>query len=325
MCLIRFYVIINLAAWVFIIHEARCAEVIDRIVAVVNEDIITLSELTRLFNPYEEKIRALGYSFDKERKMLFKTREEILNQLVDQKLADQEIGRSNITIEESEIDDAIERIKAENFHTDEELRKALAMEGFELDEYREELKEQILRARLVNYKIKSKVIITKEDIKSYYANHADEYAEQTKFHLRNIIMSYPPLADDEGKLSVQKKMRAVLKNLKQGEAFEALAKKYSESSLADDGGDLDFFRIDELSPQLQPEIKKLKTGEFTSVLDTDQGYQIFFVEEIVTTPGKSLTEVSSEIERKLYNEILNKKYETWLTELRKRSHIKIIN
>jgi len=184
---------------------------------------------------------------------------------------------------------------------------------------------QILRARLVNYKIRSKVIITNEDIKSYYENHKNEYAEQTKYHLRNIIMFYPHMAVEQAKLSVKKNMEAVFEELKTGKSFELMARKHSESSLSEDGGDLGFFKIDELSPQLQPEIKNLMTGEFTTVIDTDQGYQIFFVEEIVTTPGKTFKEASAEIEGKLYNEILNNKYTTWLTDLRTRSHIKIIH
>jgi len=119
-------------AGALIIKETGFAEVVDRIVAVVNEDIITLSELNRLFTPYEEKIRALGYPFDKEQQMLFKAREEAINQIIDQKLADQEIKKLNITIGEKEIDEAIESIKSEKFYTDEELRKALGTEGFTL-------------------------------------------------------------------------------------------------------------------------------------------------------------------------------------------------
>ena len=79
-----------------------------------------------------------------------------------------------------------------------------------------------------------------------------------------------------------------------------------------------------LSPQIQAAIKDLNTGEFTSILDTDQGYQILYMEERTRTPGKSLDEASDEIREKLYNEIVNRKFESWLKDLRKRSHIKII-
>jgi peptidyl-prolyl cis-trans isomerase SurA len=103
-----------------------------------------------------------------------------------------------------------------------------------------------------------------------------------------------------------------------------MAGEYSESPSAKDGGDLGLFKIDELSQQLQKIVKGMKAGEFTSVIDTEQGYQIFFVQDVIRSPGKSLEEASPEIQEKLYYEIVNKKYQTWLTELRKRSYIKII-
>jgi len=307
-----------------LIAKAESAEVVDRIVATVNDDIITLFELNRSFEPYAEKVRALGYSIEKEREMLFKVREDMLSRLIDQKIRDQEIKRFNITISEKEIDQTIERIKEANFYTDEDLRAALANDGLTMEEYRKQIKEEILRTKLVNLKIKSKIVITEDDIKSYYENHQDKYGGKKKYHLRNIIMKVSPFAVEKEKLEIKTKMDAILDKLNGGQSFETLAMTYSESSLAAEGGDLGLFGLDELSLQLQDTIKEMKTGEFTPVLDTDQGYQIFFIQEIVNTPGKSLEEVSPEIEKILYNEILEKNFLSWLEDLRKQSVIKII-
>ncbi len=307
-----------------LIAKAEGAEVVDRIVAVVNDDIITLFELNRSFEPYAEKVRALGYQIDKERKMLFKVREDMLSRLIDQKIKDQEIKRFNITISEKEIDQTIERIKEANFYTDEDLRAALANDGLTMEEYREQIKEQILRTKLVNLEIKSKIVITEDDIKFYYENHQDKYGGKKKYHLRNIIMKVSPFADEKEKLGIKTNMDAILDKLNEGQSFETLAMTYSESSLAAEGGDLGLFGLDELSLQLQDTIKEMKTGEFTPVLDTDQGYQIFFIQEIVNMPGKSLEEVLPKIEKILYNEILEKKFLSWLEDLRKQSVIKII-
>jgi peptidyl-prolyl cis-trans isomerase SurA len=306
------------------IAKVESAEIVDRIVAVVNDDIITLLELNRFLKPYAEKIKTLGYPLEKERKMLFKVREDILNNLIDQKIKDQEIKRFKITISQKEVDQTIERIKEANFFTDEDLRTALAKDGLTMEEYREQIKEQILRTKLVNLKIKSKIVITKEDIKSYYENNSDKYGGQEKYHLRNIIMKVSPFADEKEKLEIKTRMEAILDKLNSGQSFETMARTYSESSLAAEGGDLGLFGLDKLSPQLQKAIKGMKADEFTPVLDTDQGYQIFFVQEVVKTPGKSLEEVSPEIDRILFNEIVDKKFQSWLKDLRKESHIKII-
>lgn len=313
--------------WMFSVPfgiDAQSGEIADRIVAVINDDVITLFELNSVVKPYAEKIRSLGYPLEKEKKMLYKVRENMLNRLIDEKIGDQEIKRSKIKINEKQIDQTIERIKEENYITDEDLRAKLAQDGLTMEEYRNQIKKQILRTKLVNIKVKSKIVITKEDIASYYESRRSQYGGKKKYHLRSIIMKISPLDDKTKKLEVKDRMDAVLEKLKAGQSFEAMAKSYSESSTADEGGELGVFELDTLSPQLQAVVKQMKAGEITPVLDTDQGYQIFWVQEIVETKEKSLEEVSPEIERILYDEIAKKRYQSWIDDLRKQSVIKII-
>jgi len=308
----------------FIIADVQSAKLIDRIVAVVNDDIILLSELDESFKPYADRIMASGYSPDEESRTIFNIREEILNQLIDQKLTDQQIKQSKIIVGDDEINSAIERLKEANLFTDEELREMLKAEGLTMEEYQEQIKDQILRAKLVNFEIKSKIVITKEDIESYYKSHSDKYGKIKKYRLSNIIMKVPSFASKEEKLGVLEKMEIVLTELKAGKPFDIIAGTYSESSYVSDEGGLGLFELKELSPNIQEAIKDMKAGEFTPVLDTDQGYQIFYVQEIVNVPGKSLEEASPEIEDMLYKEIVDKKFRSWIDELRKRSHIKTI-
>ncbi len=310
---------------IFIITENLGAELVDRIVAVVNSDIISLQELNRITKPYVERIKKIRYSIEKEKRMLFKVRRKILNQLIDEKLTDQELKKHNITVSTREIDGTIERVKEMALITDEELRTELASQGLTMEEYRVQTKEQLLRRKLINREVRSKIVITQEDVKAYYDSHMDAYAGEKKYHLRNIIMTVSLLASDTEKQTVFTRMENVLEKLEQGEDFTKLAKLYSQSSMASEGGDLGFFRIDEISPLLKPEIEELKAGEFTSVIDTEMGYQIFFVEEVVEKPGKSLEDATPDITEKLYTEIVDQKYQAWLENLRTRSHIKIIN
>ena len=307
-----------------LVIQSHGAEIVDRIVAVVNDDIITLFELNRAIKPYEDKIHALGYSEEKERRMLFKVREGVLNQLIDKKIEDQQIKRSNIKISEEQIDQTIERIKEKNFFSDEDLRLALAKDGLTMEAYRNKIKEEILQTRLINLEVKSKVVITEEDISAYYEKHLDMYGGKQKYHLRSILIRIPTFADENKKLEIRAKIDEILKELKAGQSFETMAKNYSVSSTAAEGGDLGLFELESLSPQLQKTIKRMKPGEFTPVLETDQGYQIFFLQEILKTPGKSLEDVSPEIQRILFQENADKKYQEWIEGLRKKSVIKII-
>jgi len=306
------------------IQKAWGAEVVDRIVAIVNDEIILLYDLNQTIKPYVDRIKASKHSYEKERQMLFKLREDALRMLIEQKLADQEIKRYKISVSQQQIDNAIERMKKTTFITDEELREELSKQGLTIEEYRKQIEEQILREKLISRAVKSKIVITSEDIKTYYENHKDEYSGKKKYHLRNIIMKVPEDADETEKLMIFKKIEAVLSELKQGEPFDKLARIYSDSPLSSEGGDLGLFEVKDLSPQLQEAVKVLKEGEYTPVLDTDQGYQIIYVQEIQESPGKTLEESTSEISQKLYKDTVNRKYESWFKDLKSQSHIKII-
>jgi peptidyl-prolyl cis-trans isomerase SurA len=303
--------------------QMDAAEIVDRIVAVVNNDIVTLTELKRQMAPFEAKILEMGYPAGQQREMLAQVRADMIDKLIDQRLTDQEIERYRIKVSEAEIDDALERIKAQNYFTDDDLIAALNNEGITMAEYREGIKNQMLRTNLVNYRIRSQIVITVEDARKYYDAHMEDYMGETKYHLRNIIMKASSYAGQDEKADVRSEMEAVLEKLKAGKSFAAMAAIYSESSLASKGGDLGMFRLADVSPQLQEALKDLAPGEFTPVLDTDQGFQIFYVEDIVQAETKAFEDVQPEIEKQLYNEVINQRLQTWLQELRETSHIKI--
>jgi peptidyl-prolyl cis-trans isomerase SurA len=269
-------------------------------------------------------MKSMGYSRDREESMLEQLRKDILDRLIDQKLTDQEIKRAKLEIREEEIDDALATIKEKNYYSNEDFKAALSKEGLTVQEYRESIKEQMLRSRLVNREVKAKVVITEEDIKKYYETHPEAYGREKRYHLRNIIMKLPRLATDNEKKEVLRRMEDVQEKLKEGQSFEKLARMYSESELAAEGGDLGFFKLESLSPQLREALKEMPTGGFTPILETDLGYQIFYIQALEVTPGKSLKEVTPEIQEKLYAEVIDKKFKLWLEDLRKRSHIKII-
>ena len=304
--------------------QAQEPVVIDRIVAVVNDEVITLYDLNQTLKPYEENVQALGYSPEKEHETLFKLRTDLLTKMIDQMLADQQIKKNNIQISEQEVDKTIERIKEGRSYTDEELRAGLAEQGLTIEEYRENLKKQLLRGKLVNIEVRSKIVITDAEIEKYYNDHIEKYAGETKYHLWNIFIQFPRLAAESQKRMAYEKMETVLRQLKQGRSFESLAAEKPDSQDSPGGADLGLYRIDELSPQLQSVVKDMKEGEYSAILNMPGGYQIIYVQKVVATDPKSLSDVKAEIEDILYNQAIDSRYNTWLSELRKKSHIRII-
>ena len=300
------------------------SEVVDRIVAIVNDQIITLYDLNHTLQPYAENILALGYPPEKERETLYKLRTDLLNKLIDEKIADQLIQKNKIKVSDQEIDNTIERIKESRSYTDEEFRAGLAQQGLTMEEYRENIKQQLLRSRLLNREVKSKIVITDADIEKYFNEHRDQYAGETQYHIWNIYARYSQFADESEKQRALEELEAILKQLREGRSFETLVAELSNSSQGLQGSDLGLFRIDELSAELQKNVKDLKAGEYSTILNIDQGYQIIYIQNLIVTEPKVISEVKSEIEEILYRDAVDNKYNSWLSEIRKRSHIKII-
>ena len=299
-------------------------EIVERIVAVVNDDIITYLEVQKEMSPYEAQVKAVGYDPEKEQQMLYRVRNDVVNKLVDQKIADQEIKRHKITVNDEDIDNNIEQIKESKSWTDEDFRKALEREGMTIESYREKLKSQAQRARLLNTAVKANIVITKEDVAAYYASNIEKYQGELTYHLRNIIMRVSELAGTDGKRAVSEKMENVHAELTKGAPFESLARQYSESVLAKNGGDLGILAYKDFSPQLKEALAGLSKGEYTAVLDTDQGYQIFYIENMLKENEMPLEEVYSQIENTLFKELSEKAFVDWIETLREASHIKII-
>jgi peptidyl-prolyl cis-trans isomerase SurA len=317
-----------MAIWlvILVVPEAISEEgvLVDRIVAQVNNDVITLYELNRKAAPFIKRVRSMARPLDEERRMIYELREKVLNQMVDEKLTDQEVERYNIRVSEEAIDKTIEEMKKRTYMTDQQLRDSLEKEGLTMDDYRERMKNQILRVRLVNREVKSKIVITDEDIRAYYEKNRSQYVGEGSVHLRQIVMAMPSMGSEEEKQAVRDRMALVREKAENGEPFGDLAREYSESPDAKDGGELGTFELNDLAPQILKSISGLKGGEVSDVLETERGLQLFYIDELIAGEGKSLEEVSMEIENILYDEIVNRKFMTWLNDLRERSHIKII-
>jgi len=304
---------------------AQETELVDRIVAVVNNEIITLYDLNRTFAPYATNIKALKYPPEKERQTLFQVRQDILEQLIESMLADQQVKQNQITVSEKEINNTIERIKESRQFTDEQLRQGLASQGMTMEEYRKEIQEQILRNKLVNREVKAKIVITKEDIKKYYESHREKYSGEKKYYLWNMFIKVPSGSSSSERNNARNRMEAILVKLQQGQSFESLVDELKKSSSAVKGTDLGLYRLEELSEQLRQVVKKMKTGEFSAVLDTNFGFQILYIQKIEESQAQPLEAVESEIDDLLYTELVDTKYREWLEQLRVQSHIRIIN
>ena len=167
------------------------AEIVERIVAVVNEEIITLSELRAISIPYLQKMKQ-QYSVDYGEEQIIETEKRIVDQLIDEMLVAQEADRLGIEVTPKEINMAMRDVKERNQLTEAQFEEALAEDGMTLEDYKKELTKQMKKMRLMDQEIKAKVQVSKKEIDEYYQEHKGEFNAPPEVRLQQILLILPP-------------------------------------------------------------------------------------------------------------------------------------
>jgi peptidyl-prolyl cis-trans isomerase SurA len=287
-------------------------EIVDRIVAVVNNDIITLSQLNKATRPYREQVAAAGGSEEERKQRIASLEREMLHQLIDRTLARQEAARQQISVSDADVQTALDNFKRQNNLDQEALEKGLEAEGITLEEYRERIRDDILQSMLINRAVRSRVIVTQADIEAYYDAHPENFKGEAKYHLRNILVE------------TEADSRNVISSLDQGLSFSEAARRFSKAPNAAEGGDLGIFDISYFSDAIREAVLPLKKGEYSQGIPAGQGLQIIYVEDIQTSGGKPLDQVKDEIQDILYKKEAEEKFSKWVESLKKNAHVKIM-
>jgi len=307
----------------FILCESEAdAEIIDKIVAVVNEDIITLSELREISIPYLEEMKS-NYPLNYNEEQIRETERRILEQLIDEKLLNHEAEILGITITEKEVDMAIRDVREDSKLSEEQFKQALVEEGITLEKYREQLKNQIKKMRLLGQEIKSKVQIKEKEIEQYYKKHMDSFNTPPEVRLQQILLMIPSGASEQEISQIKEKAEEILLKIRNGEDFNTMVRLYSQGSSAATGGDMGFFKQGELLPALNEVAFSLNAGEASSVIQSSLGFHIIRILEKRERQKMTKEERWKEIESILYNQKVEDKFKQWLKELKKKSYIKI--
>jgi peptidyl-prolyl cis-trans isomerase SurA len=290
------------------------AEVVDRVVAIINDSIITLSELNAATAlavdnlPGAEKIEGVK---------IIELKTDILDSLIEQKLVKQASDSAGIGVSEREVDNAVEEVRGQNKLSHEQLMLALAQSGLTYKEYREQLTEQIRQVKFLNMEFRSRISIQEEEIEDYYNQHIDEYLRPPTVRIRMIFLS-----NKDAKLK-ELRRREIDKGLTNGEEFASLARQYSEGPATESGGDMGRLAATELDAAFTEALKGLAPGQTSQWITKPDGmYLLKLIERNPGTPAP-LKELRAEIYEELFNKTMEERFSAWLQERKKFAHIEI--
>lgn len=304
-------------------------QLMDGIAAIVNGEVITLSQLRELTIAREVALRDL-FTGEKLEQELRKMRQAALQDLIDRQLILQEFKQREFNIPDYVVEDRIQQIILQEFGGDRQtfLRTILA-QGYTLSRFREIEKEKLIVQAMRQANVKDQFVITPQQVREYYEKNRSQFAEPEEIRLRMIVFRDSALGSEgilpeleEGdKKKLAEEVRA---KILAGADFAQMAQMYSEDpTTAEAGGDWGWIGRETLAEPLSRAAFGLKTGQVSPVISFAGSHYLLLVEERKNARVKPLAEVKEEIERTLLQEQRRKAQERWLEGLRRKAYIQI--
>lgn len=298
-------------------------QLLDRVVAIVNDEAITQSELDILLRPIYEQYRT-EYHGEQLIEALDKARIALLNQIIEDRLVFQEAKAQKIEVPPARIDERVAEFRA-RFPDETSMEKELLTQGLSLTDIRERFHRQEMIRALHNQEIRTRIVVSPKEIEEYYDLHKGEFATQEQIKTRSITINKNQESRDLGILDeeAKKKIDALKNRISAGEDFTEIAKANSEDTNAKDGGLSGWIKRGDMIQAIDAVIFGLKVGETSNVIESPMGYHLFRVEERKEGYDYTLDDVRDKIFSELYRQKTEERFKDWVNDLKKSAYISI--
>ena len=293
-------------------------ELVDGIAAQVGTDVVLVSEVTRVTAPMEERIRAAGGT-DADIDLV---RADLLERLIERRLVEQVVRRMELQASDAEVDQAIAGIASENNLTLDQLRESLKNHDVDWDAYREKIRGEIQRSKILNGMVRSKVKVDEAEVRALYdERYSGQRTGGEEMHLRHLVVAGGdgkefPRSHDEACDAV----RAAHARILGGEPFATVAQDVSDTNRGN-GGDVGWVHEGDLAPWMLDAVKGLGVGQVSSVIDMPFGCNLFQIVERRGFEAVTYEEAKPKLEAEIYNKKLEQEYEKWIDEIRSHTYI----
>lgn len=305
--------------------QAQDRQVLDRIAAVIESEIITIRDLEAKAGPYMKQLEEIS---DSELKA--KRRHEILQQVLDIEIGERivtreiERNRDKLSVTEKEVDDAVEQVLDMNNLTRDQLQAALYGQGLTWSEYRKKLRTQLERTKLIQYKVQGRIQVKEGDVKRRCEERQRLGTKNEQVCASHILFKIPDGSSLEEQERLRHRASQLQAELASGADFSAFALKYSDDKSAPNG-DIGCFARGEMVNAFERAAFKMKVGDVSPVVKTEYGYHI-----IKVTDRRSPSVASCEAEaalgpfrNEIYQEEMERQMNVWISELRSKSFVEV--
>lgn len=288
-------------------HQAS-AHLQDRIVAIVNSELIMLSDVQREFGAEQERLSRTHRGTDLAQRL--KTAEYMaLTKLIERKLQLQEAKAKKVEVSDIEVKQAIEQMK----------RQGTSLNPTNPSDL-QAVHDQLVLMRVADQHIRGNIMVGDSELKRYYQEHRDRFALAEEYELSQILIR--PRASD-GLAEALTKARRAMNDLKRGDKFEDVAREYSDGDNALQGGRLGVVRQGELIPIIDQAIARLVPGGISDIIESPEGIQILRMDDRRPKRFRKYEEVRRELQDLVYQQKSEDMFQAWLVQLKNKSYIEI--
>jgi peptidyl-prolyl cis-trans isomerase SurA len=303
------------------VSVARASRVIERVAAVVNDEIILETEVEQMA---ATQYRGPDPDSAEGKKQWDEIKRKALDAMIDSKLVQQQASELKLSVTPEEVDRAVEQVKTQNKLDDATFRSALEQQGFTMEGYRKTLKKQILELKVVNTAVRSRVTVSDDEVKTYYHQNEKLVAGDRQSHLRQILVAVPDKASDADVAAKKRVAAKVVELAHGGTSFTELAKQYSDDDgTKASGGDLGWVGKGVLVDALDDAMQAMEPNDVRGPIRTDRGWVVLQLVERKSGDIKPYEEIKEQLRKQLYDQQVEKAQQSWLRELRKKAHVDI--
>jgi peptidyl-prolyl cis-trans isomerase SurA len=298
--------------------------VVEEIIARVNNSVITLSDYQKALAslPNEARQDCPACSAEQMQAQVADREKNALRDMIDQQLLIERAKDMDISVETDVIKRLDDVRKQNNLGTLDDLQKAIEAQGSSWEEYKTQIRNNLLTQEVIRREVGGRINIGADEIKAYYDSHKSEFNRPEEVVLAEIFLSTENKtgADID---AVQKRAQDLRKRVDDGEDFSELAKRYSESSTAAEGGMLGQYERGQLSKQFEDAVFGLPKNAMTDVIQTKTGFEFLKVVDHFQAGEQPLDAVQDEIQNKIYMQKMEPQMRSYLAELREESYVTV--
>ncbi len=302
-------------AAISIATSAHATQLVDQVVAIVNNDVITQRQVDGLLASMGPILRQPGAD-------IRQLRTRAVERLIDERLLEQAMAKEKLELTAEEVDQAFAQFLTANRLNADQFRMALAQRGMSVEQFRAQMNAQLRQMKFIQTKLGGDIQLKEQELQNFYRRHVNAQTPEMSYHISEIVLPAPNMQNDRDVQTTKKKAGKIAQHARTDD-FRKIAKKYSTSNTAADGGERGNVALNDLRPELAMAVQRLRVGEVSEPVVTSDGVFIVKLNAMRSATDQDFQQRKPQIQQVVFQDKMTEALEQYLGKLRAKAYIEI--